>query len=207
MINVNYGVSSSTIRSAIVDENMTIREFLNSHDMDYSRLVVSLDAETIRGEALDGTFKDFGIGVGSRDKCYLLCVIKADNAVDIKVLGSTCVVTFEHSIEDIIRASHYTPDMLVVKDMNGEPIYKVDAVNGQGSIGKYGTGFGIDSNQTDSPARVNIEIPANCDPKKFIAWHYGDSIMNLEVVERQLTEAAQVTNAIENEVFGKITVI
>jgi hypothetical protein len=55
---------------------MTLREALEMAEIDYTAGIMNLDGSTLNPGDLDKTFADFGI----REKCYLLNVVKADNA-------------------------------------------------------------------------------------------------------------------------------
>lgn len=59
-----------------VSNAMTIRQFLDSHNMDLTRGSINLDGTTLAAGDWDKSFADFGIN----SKCYLLQVVKADNA-------------------------------------------------------------------------------------------------------------------------------
>ncbi|MCL2500731.1 MAG: hypothetical protein FWE90_10435 [Defluviitaleaceae bacterium] len=60
----------------ILDRNTTLREALDNAGIDYTRGIMNLDGSTLNPGDLDKTFADFGI----TEKCYLLNVVKADNA-------------------------------------------------------------------------------------------------------------------------------
>ena len=75
MIKVTYG-NNVNRDSDIVDKSTTIRAFLESHHVDYSRGVMHLDGASLGPGDLDKTFESLGI----TEKCYLLNVVKADNA-------------------------------------------------------------------------------------------------------------------------------
>jgi len=60
----------------ILDANTTLREALEIADIDYSRGMMNLDGSPLSPGDLDKTFADFGI----TEKCFLLNVVKADNA-------------------------------------------------------------------------------------------------------------------------------
>lgn len=62
--------------TAIVDENTTLRTVLEDANVDYTRGVMHLDGSSLNPGDLDKTFASFGI----TEKCYLLNVVKADNA-------------------------------------------------------------------------------------------------------------------------------
>ena len=75
MIKVTIG-NNVRRTNEILDENTTLREALEEAGIDYTRGVMNLDGSTLEAGDLDKTFADFGI----TEKCYLLNVVKADNA-------------------------------------------------------------------------------------------------------------------------------
>lgn len=75
MIKVTMG-NNVKRTSEILDENTTLREALETAEIDYTRGMMNLDGSTLAPGDLDKTFADFGI----TEKCYLLNVVKADNA-------------------------------------------------------------------------------------------------------------------------------
>ena len=75
MIKVTIG-NNVKRSSEILDENTTLREALEDAGIDYTIGIMNLDGSTLEPGDLDRTFADFNI----TDKCYLLNVIKADNA-------------------------------------------------------------------------------------------------------------------------------
>lgn len=62
--------------SVIVDSSTTLRSVLEDAGIDYTRGVMHLDGSSLQAGDLDKTFNDFGIA----EKCFLLNVVKADNA-------------------------------------------------------------------------------------------------------------------------------
>ena len=62
--------------SIIVDENTTLRSALEDNGIDYTTGTMHLDGSSLKAGDLDKTFAEFGI----TEKCYLLNVVKADNA-------------------------------------------------------------------------------------------------------------------------------
>lgn len=63
-------------KSDIVEPTKTLRQVLEANEIDYTRGVMHLDGASLEAGDLDKTFADFGI----TDKCFLLNVVKADNA-------------------------------------------------------------------------------------------------------------------------------
>ena len=75
MIKVTMG-NNVKRTSEILDENTTLRDALEDAGIDYTHGMMNLDGSTLGPGDLDKTFADFGI----TEKCYLLNVVKADNA-------------------------------------------------------------------------------------------------------------------------------
>lgn len=62
--------------TVIVDSSATLRSVLEDAGIDYTRGVMHLDGSSLNPGDLDKTFAQLGIG----EKCFLLNVVKADNA-------------------------------------------------------------------------------------------------------------------------------
>lgn len=76
MIKVTLG-NNVNRTSVIIDENTTLRTALEDNGVDYtSHGTLHLDGATLAPGDLDKTFAQLGIS----EKCYLLQVVKADNA-------------------------------------------------------------------------------------------------------------------------------
>ena len=75
MIKVTIG-NNVKRESVIIDENTTLRSALEANGVDYARGVMHLDGSSLNPGDLDKTFAQHGI----KEKCFLLNVVKADNA-------------------------------------------------------------------------------------------------------------------------------
>lgn len=75
MIKVTIG-NNLKRENVIIDENTTLRAALEANGVDYSRGVMHLDGSSLQPGDLDKTFDALGI----KEKCFLLNVVKADNA-------------------------------------------------------------------------------------------------------------------------------
>lgn len=75
MVKVTVG-NNVKRESVIVDSNTTLRTVLEDAGIDYTRGVMHLDGSSLNPGDLDKTFEDFHIA----EKCFLLNVVKADNA-------------------------------------------------------------------------------------------------------------------------------
>lgn len=75
MIKVTVG-NNVRKEAVIVDENTTLRTVLEDNGIDYTAGTMHLDGSSLKPGDLDKTFSDLGIA----EKCWLLNVVKADNA-------------------------------------------------------------------------------------------------------------------------------
>jgi len=75
MVKVTIG-NNVKRKTEILDENTTLRQALEDAEIDYSRGTMNLDGSSLGPGDLDKTFADLGIA----EKCFLLNVVKADNA-------------------------------------------------------------------------------------------------------------------------------
>ena len=65
----------------LVDENTTLRECLESNEIDLTRGTMHLDSAPLGAGDLNKTFAELGYdGTPGKDKADLLSVVKADNA-------------------------------------------------------------------------------------------------------------------------------
>lgn len=75
MIKVTYGTNVNR-KSDIVNESTVIKTFLEDHGVDYTRGQMHLDGASLAAGELNKSFADLGVTTS----CYLLSVVKADNA-------------------------------------------------------------------------------------------------------------------------------
>lgn len=74
---VKVTVGNNIKRNAvIVDSTVTLRSVLKDNGIDYTRGTMHLDGCPLVPGDLDKTFEEMGIG----EECWLLNVVKADNA-------------------------------------------------------------------------------------------------------------------------------
>lgn len=77
MVKVTVG-NNLKRETVIEDPNTTLRTVLERAGVDYRRGITTLDGSTLNPGDLDKSFADHGI----TEKCFLLNVVKADNAVE-----------------------------------------------------------------------------------------------------------------------------
>lgn len=76
MIKVTYGHNVDR-KHDIVDENTVVKKFLEDHGVDYTRGVMHLDGASMNPGDINKTFAELNV----KNSCYLLSIVKADNAV------------------------------------------------------------------------------------------------------------------------------
>lgn len=164
----------------IVPPSTTLREVLEQHDVDYTRGLTNLDGATLSPGDLDKTFEELGV----TSKCYLLNVVKADNAAKVTVIGNAVVITSSLLFEDIKLLEKYSPSSLKITNDEDEEVFVV--CHGKGSMSKYGICFDKPSRDDEGFATVTGIIPEGVeDVKKYIADMLGVALFNLEEIEER----------------------
>lgn len=205
MIKVTIGNNLSR-NSVIIDENTTLRTALENNNIDYSVGMTSLDGSTLGAGDLDKTFADFGI----TEKCYLLNVVKADNAAAIKIAGAACIIESAFTPDQIKLLSKFRPKALALYEGEGhkEEVFRVGiAAKGMGSINSVGASFGTQVSQTGK-ATITMMVPeGTADAKKWAADTVGVAILNLNKVEAQFEAALAEVTSEQQRVNETITVM
>lgn len=75
MIQVTIGSNTKRVKK-VIDGTVTLREALEENEINYETAQVHLDGCTLNPGDLDKSFEDMGIA----ESCYLIAVVKADNA-------------------------------------------------------------------------------------------------------------------------------
>ena len=187
MINVTIG-NNLKRSNIIVSENTTIRKALEDNGIDYTRGTTSLDGATLAPGQMDKSFAELGV----TERCYLLNVVKADNAAVIKIVGGAAVVESAHSLEDLKKIEKYRPDSLALYEGEGAErhmVFLVGSSKGKGNIGAFGAEFG-ETTTEDGKATITILLPEGTkEPKKWVEDNIGVAILKLNKVEAQYAPA------------------
>jgi hypothetical protein len=75
MIQVTLGTNTNR-KKVTVDPNTQIKTVLNDNEINYEVATLHMDGATLQPGDLNRTFTDFGVS----ESCYLIAVVKADNA-------------------------------------------------------------------------------------------------------------------------------
>lgn len=200
---VGNNMKRSTV---IVDENSTLRKVLEENNVDYAIGMTSLDGAPLGAGDLDKTFASFGV----TEKCYLLNVVKADNAAKIKIAGRACVVESVATPANIKLLEKFRPKALSLFEGEGSSkteVFRVGMGSGNGSIGTFGASFGV-GESAEGKAVITLLIPESVtDPKKWAEDAIGVNILHLNKVEEQFAAALEEVAAEQAAVRENITVM
>lgn len=204
MIKVTIG-NNVKRESVIIDENTTLRSALEANGVDYTRGVMHLDGSSLNPGDLDKTFASFGI----TEKCFLLNVVKADNAARVTVAGDAVVVTSSMKLEDIKTIAKYRPKALTL--MGGEdgkePVFAVGITNGTGNINSVGASFGRETNDEEKLASITLMLGGYTgDVSEYVADALGAALISLNKLEAQLPAVLEEIAAEKADVLSNITV-
>lgn len=192
--------------SVIVEETTTLRKVLEDAGIDYTIGMTSLDGSTLAPGDLDKTFADFGI----TEKCYVLNVIKADNAAVVKIVGGACVIESGETLENLKLLKKYRPNALKLFSNEGgkkEEVFAVGITGGTGSLNEFGVSFGSTTTE-DGKATVTMMIPEGvAEPKKWAEDRIGVAILHLNKVEDGFADAIADVTSEKAAVSAAITVL
>lgn len=204
MIRISIGNNLSR-KSVIVDENTTVRKALEDSGINHSVGVTTIDGATISAADMDKSLA----AMGAKDGTMVLNVAKLDLAASMSVKAGMGFVVSDLSLDDIKLVEKYDPDALVIKDENGDEVYRVGTTCGVGVVCPYGVSFGAHTTN-DGRAAVSFPVPDEVSGADAIrAWivdKVGMSILSLGEVENAAREAAIRVKARLEEIKGALTV-
>ena len=185
----------------IVPETMTVREFLEKHDVNYGIATASLDSAPLNTVGLDTSFADHGV----TDRAIVTCLPNKDNAAQAVVVGSSCVVKSTLTPAQIKLVKKMHPEALVMYDDNDEMCFRMDIdETTPGSINTYGACFG-NATSSDGKATITVVIdPTAEDAADVVYEKIGRALLYLKELEDQLTEILPQMDQEEREIRSMI---
>lgn len=188
--------------SKMISNDTTLRAALENAGIDYTIGMTSLDGATLKAGDLDKTFEEFGI----EDKCYLLNVVKADNAAAIKVAGKAVVVESAFSPDAIKLVAKHRPKALSLFE-DKEEVFKVTIGAGSGDISQWGAVYGA-ATTADGKATITMLMPDGVtDPKAWVADKVSTAILKLKKVEDNLPGVIAEIEAELEAINSNITIM
>lgn len=184
---IKVTVGNNVQRTSVnVSDTRTLRSVLEEQQIDYTRGSMTLDGATLQPGDLDKTFKDFGIA----EKCWLLSVVKADNAATISVNGESVVITSDIKLDDIKLVEKYRPSECKLKggEDGKEEIFFIGTYPDPcGAINQFGAEFGSTTHDGTGRATITFPLPSGVgDVKERVAEYVGSAILDLNKIEAKL---------------------
>lgn len=185
----------------IVPETMTVREFLEKHNVNYGIASTSIDGVPLQAGGMDMSFMEHQI----EDRAIVTSLPNKDSGAQAIVVGSSCVVKSTLTPEDIKRIKKFHPEALVMEDEDGDPVFAIDIDETMpGSINNNGACFG-GATSTDGKATITIVLdPEAEDTTELVYERLGRALMHLKDMEEQITEALPELETEEREIRSMI---
>lgn len=185
----------------IVPESMTVREFLEKHDVNYGLGSTSIDGVPLGTGDLDLSFMEHNIN----DKAIVTCLANKDNAAQAIVVGSSCVVKSTLTPDEIKRIKKIHPEALMMYDESEEPVFAID-INEEmpGSINNNGACFGS-ATSSDGKATITVVLdPAAENTVDLVYDRLGRALIYLKDMEDKLREIIPELDNEEREIRSMI---
>ena len=186
----------------IVPETMTVREFLEKHNVNYGLASASIDGVPLQAGGMDMSFMEHQI----EDRAIVTCLPNKDNGAQAIVVGSSCVVKSTLTPADIKRMKKFHPEALVMDDEDGEPLFAIDIDEEMpGSINNNGACFGS-ATSTDGKATITVVLdPAAENTEELVYNQLGRALMYLKEMEHHIAEVLPDLDTEEREIRSMIT--
>ena len=127
------------------------------------------------------------------------------------IIANAAIVTSSLSLNDILTLQKYSPESLILKDEQGEPVFRVAAEPGTtGSINQYGATFGAESRDAAKLATLTMAVSPTEDVediRELVADKIGTALVNLQKLEQTLPQVLQQVTADRAAILNSIQVI
>lgn len=196
-------VSNNPRKTAIVPETKTIRQILAENDISLTNASVSIDGFTLGSPAeLDKQLLEHT----QADSATIAVLVNKDNAAKAVVMASSCVIESALTPDEIKSVKKYHPEMLIMEDENGEPMFAIDIDETMpGSLNDYGACFGHPVS-SDGKATITVIIdPEAEDPAAVVEEQFGHALLLLDEMETALAEVIPDLREDERRVKSMIT--
>ena len=194
-------ITSNPKEVDIVPETMTVREFLEKHNVNYGMASTSIDGVPLPAGGMDMSFMEHQI----QDRAIVTTLPNKDNGAQAIVVGSSCVVKSTLTPDDIKRIKKFHPEALVMEDEGGEPVFAIDIDETMpGSINNNGACFGS-ATSSDGKATITVVLdPATENTEDLVYERLGRALMYLKDMEEQLAEVIPDLDTEEREIRSMI---
>lgn len=194
-------ITGSAKEVDIVPETMTVREFLEKHDVNYALSSTSIDGIALQNGAMDKSFAEHSIA----DRAIVTCLPNKDNGAQAIVVGSSCVIKSTLTPAEIKRIKKFHPEALSMEDENGDPVFAIDIDERiPGSINNNGACFG-NATSADGKATITVVLDPTAENNVELVYEkIGRALMYLKDMEDQLAEVLPDLETEEREIRSMI---
>ena len=201
MINITL-VTNNPNEYDIVRESMTVREFLEKHNVNYGVGTTSIDGVPIGVGGLDKTFAEWELG----DKAIVSCLANKDNGAGALIAGSSCMIKSTLTPAEIKRVKKFHPEALVMTDEDDKPMFAIDIdEETPGEIDNNGACFGSATSE-DGKATITVLLdPTEENPQDLVYNKLGRALMYLKEMEEHIAEVLPELDTEEREIRSMIT--
>lgn len=200
-------ITNGNRTSFVVPETATPRQIFDQHEVNYAVGNPAIDSVSMKIGDMDKSLEALGV----KEKCYLTCVVKADNAANVQIAGNACVITSAVKREDLELISKYRPDELKLFDGEGKEKEEKFSVmvtdENAGSLNRYGALFGP-TTSAEGYATITLLIdPDETDVKQMVQDKIGAALLMLDQVEAHVPEVIDAIKADQALIEQHITVL
>lgn len=126
--------------------------------------------------------------------------------------GSALVITSSLKLEEIKTVAKYQPESLTLwdkdEDGNKEPVFSVLYVKGtNGTINEQGAIFSKASPEGFAQITELVSLPADTDPKEYVADNYGKALLALAKFEEYFPAVVEELNATREAIMDGVEVV
>lgn len=123
----------------------------------------------------------------------------------VKTLNNVMVIEANFSMEELFKVYKHKPDVLSLKDADGNMFFAVKPSEHRESFGDCGISFASNS-YTAPKASITIPLPSESadNTKVWIAENFGSILTNLEQIEKNVSEACADIDANIAKIVGSI---
>lgn len=123
----------------------------------------------------------------------------------VKTLNNVMVIEANFSMEELFKVYKHKPDVLSLKDDDGNMLFAVKPSKYTESFGDCGISF-VSNSYTAPKASITIPLPSESadNTKVWIAENFGSILTNLEQIERNVSEACIDIDANIAKIVGSI---
>lgn len=123
----------------------------------------------------------------------------------VKTLNNVMAIEVNFSMEELFKVYKHKPDVLSLKDDDGNMLFAVKPSECTESFGDCGISF-VSNSYTAPKASITILLPSESadNTKVWIAENFGSILTNLEQIERNVSEACIDIDANIAKIVGSI---